>query len=124
MTVIEATNSSPRLEYDGTGLSIVGESYPENSFTFYAPVFEYLAEALASAPRFKLTLNVSYMNSSSTKCILDILDILSDAAQRGCDARVEWLYEPNNERSLDLASEFKEDIDIPFEIVPVGKGSA
>jgi hypothetical protein len=122
MKIIEATSSSPRIEYGEAGLSIKGESYPENSFVFYAPVFEWLAAELKSAPRFRLILDVSYMNSSSTKCVLDILDLLSEAAMRGCDARVTWLYEAENERSLDLAEEFKEDIDIPFEIIPVEAG--
>jgi hypothetical protein len=119
MKTIEATSSSPCIQFGEAELFIKGESYPENSFVFYAPVFEWLTAELEAAPRFRLTLDVSYMNSSSTKCVLDILDLLSEAARCGCDARVTWLYEAENERSLDLAEEFKEDIDIPFEIVPV-----
>jgi hypothetical protein len=121
MLEIEATNSTPRVSYDETShvLSISGESYPENSFQFYAPVFEALAKALESAPSFRLRIQVSYMNSSSTKCVLDILDMLCEASERGCDARVVWLYDSENERALDLAEEFKEDMVIPFEIVPI-----
>jgi hypothetical protein len=125
MLEIEATSSTPHIGYDeGTHtLSISGESYPENSFEFYAPVFEWLTKTLESVPLFRLSLKVSYMNSSSTKCVLDILDLLCEASERGCDARVLWLYDAENERALDLAEEFKEDIDIPFEIVPV-RGAA
>jgi len=125
MFEIEATSSTPHIRYDeGTHtLSVSGESYPENSFEFYAQVFEWLAKTLESAPLFRLSLEVSYMNSSSTKCVLDILDLLCEASERGCDARVIWLYDAENERALDLAEEFKEDIDIPFDIVPV-RGAA
>lgn len=122
MFEIVATSSTPRISYDEATrtLSMAGESYPENSFEFYAPVFEWLSKTLESASLFRLSIEVSYMNSSSTKCVLDILDMLCEASARGCDARVTWLYDAQNERALDLAEEFKEDIDIPFEILPIG----
>lgn len=122
MIDIEATSSTPRISWDEAAhtLSISGESYPENSFAFYAPVFEWLASTLETAALFRLRLQISYMNSSSTKCMLDILDMLCEAADRGCDARVSWFYDTENERALDLAEEFREDIEIPFEILPIG----
>jgi hypothetical protein len=122
MFEIAATSSTPRISFDEAThtLSMVGESYPENSFEFYAPVFEWLAKTIESASFFRLSIEVSYMNSSSTKCVLDILDMLCDASARGCDARVTWLYDAENERALDLAEEFKEDVEIPFEILPIG----
>ena len=63
MFEIEATSSTPHIRYDeGTHtLSVSGESYPENSFEFYAQVFEWLAKTLESAPLFRLSLEVSYM---------------------------------------------------------------
>lgn len=59
------------------------------------------------------------MNSSSTKCLLDILDILNDAFKAGIDVSVDWFYEKDNSRALDLAEEFQEDLDLPFEILPL-----
>jgi hypothetical protein len=119
---IKASASTPSIVWDeGTRtLSMTGESYPENSFSFYAPVFEWLNGALETLPVFRFQVRISYMNSSSTKCMLDILDILCDAAERGCDVRVTWFYDADNDRALDLAEEFREDIEVPFEIVPVG----
>ena len=64
MLEIEATSSTPRIGYEDEThtLSISGESYPENSFEFYAPVFEWLTKTLESAPLFRLSLKVSYMS--------------------------------------------------------------
>lgn len=123
MYTSEATASTPAIAFDESArtLTISGESYPENSFAFYAPLFEALAAELEKSPSFRLVVNVSYMNSSSTKCMLDIMDMLCEAAQRGVDVRITWLYEADNERALDLAEEFSEDMDIPFEIKPVGQ---
>jgi hypothetical protein len=125
MLDIKATSSTPSITWDGECrvLSISGESYPENSFVFFAPVFEWLARELEGLGPLCLQVEVSYMNSSSTKCVLDILDLLCEAAEKGADMRVVWLYEAGNERALDLAEEFREDVKIPFEIRPLERGA-
>ncbi|MGO8692142.1 MAG: DUF1987 domain-containing protein [Rectinemataceae bacterium] len=121
MLNIPATASTPAIDWleESRTLSISGESYPENSFAFFAPVFAWLTNILPALPAFLLEVSVSYMNSSSTKCVLDIIDLLGEAAENGCDVRIVWLYERDNERARDLAEEFREDIDIPFDIVPI-----
>jgi hypothetical protein len=126
MLKIDATASTPAISFDDSNriLSISGESYPENSFVFFAPVFAWLDAELPLLKDLSLHVNVSYMNSSSTKCMLDIIDLLCEAAERGCAVKVAWFYDADNERALDLAEEFSEDVEIPFEIVPVrGSGS-
>lgn len=124
MLSIEATKSSPKVEYVEADkvLSITGESYPENSFEFFAPVFTWLREQLPLLDQLTFQVHIRYMNSSSTKCMLDILDLLSERAQDGADVRVRWYYDAANERALDLAEEFKEDLEIPFDIVPLESG--
>lgn len=123
MIDIPATASSPRVSYraaDGV-LEFVGESYPENSFEFFAPVFGWLNAELAGLDRLRVEINIPYMNSSSTKCMLDVLDLLEEAADSGKPVSVLWYYEAGNDRALDLAEEFKEDIGLPFEIRPFGE---
>ena len=126
MLEIEATSSTPHICYDeGTHtLSVSGESYPENSFEFYAPVFGVAHEdarvrvALQAQPEGELheleqhEVRVGYPRSS--------LRGLGAGLRRAGSL---WFYDAENERALDLAEEFKEDIDIPFEIVPV-RGAA
>ncbi len=121
MLLIEGTTSSPTVTYDEKLhiLTITGESYPENSFEFYEPVFEWLQTELPRIDSFILEINIRYMNSSSTKCMLDILDVVSERAEAGGTVRVRWLYDRENERALELAEEFLEDLEIPFETVPV-----
>ena len=63
-------------------LAIPGSRIPENSFDFYAPVLAWLSESLPSHPGLRLEVSVSYMNSSSIKCMLDILDVLQSAFAR------------------------------------------
>jgi hypothetical protein len=117
---IAMTSTSPliRFEPETSVLRISGESYPENSFEFYEPLMDWLKTAFADLARLRVEINVSYMNSSSTKCVLDMLDLLEEASCNGAAVSVVWRYSPENPRALDLAEEFKEEVTFPFEITP------
>ena len=117
---IPMTSTTPRLLYDAAAATLImaGESYPENSFEFFEPVLAVIQEVLASAPSFIFDIDVSYMNSSSTKCVLDILDLMEDAARNGVAVSAIWHYDTDNPRALDLAEEFREEVTFPFNIVP------
>ena len=115
---IEKTQVSPEVKYDAAGgvLRITGESYPENSFDFYAPVLEWLAATLPGLQSLRLEVSVSYMNSSSIKCMLDILDAMGEAHASGKAVEAVWYYETDNPRALDLAEEFRSEISFPFTV--------
>jgi len=124
MLHIEATKYSPSIHYheDRAILEISGESHPENSFVFFKPVFDWLRTELPGLERLTLVLHIAYMNSSSTKCMLDVLDMLDERFITGADIRVRWYYDAGNERAADLAEEFQEDMSMPFEILPLEPG--
>lgn len=115
---VKQTKSSPALWYDPARrlLGIIGDSYPENSFEFYAPLFAWLQANLAGLPSLRLEINVGYMNSSSTKCMLDLLDLLGAAHAGGQAIEVDWYCERDNPRARDLAEEFREECRFPFRV--------
>lgn len=115
---IEESTSTPRIVFQAAErtLLISGESYPENSFAFYGPIAAWLKEYLAQEDVLNLDINVSYLNSSSTKCMLDLLDLLEEAYLRGAKIALVWRYDRENPRSLDLAQEFQEEVTLPFSI--------
>ncbi len=113
------TSSTPLIRFDAVErkMYISGESYPENSFGFYAPVIVWVKEYLSSLNELHLNIDISYMNSSSTKCMLDLFDLLEDAHVKGAKVAIVWHYDRGNPRSLDLAEEFQEEVTLPFSIV-------
>jgi len=125
MIDIKATSTSPRIAYrtEDRTLEIIGESYPENSFEFFAPLFSWLDARLKDPAPLKVEIDISYMNSSSTKCVLDLLDMLEEAHGGGREVSVSWFYDDGNDRALDLAEEFKEDVKLPFAIIPRTAGT-
>lgn len=117
---IEMSSTSPLVTFDAASatLRIKGESYPENSFDFYDPILDWTRQALGQLSELVLEIDVSYMNSSSTKCMLDLLDLLEEGHGQGRKVKAVWRYDEDNPRSLDLAEEFREDVTFEFIISP------
>lgn len=117
------TRTTPAVRFSPeTGeIALKGESYPENSFTFFEPILAWI-DAWLAEPRaaIRISIDMPYMNSSSTKCMLDLLDRFEDAWRRGQPVQLHWYYDPDNGRALDLAEEFREEITFPFEAVATG----
>ncbi|HIJ94901.1 MAG TPA: DUF1987 domain-containing protein [Desulfuromonadales bacterium] len=115
---IQQTSSTPLIQFNtGTGtLHISGESYPENSFDFFEPVISWLKIAVTECNELSLDIAITYMNSSSTKCTFDIIDILEEAFERGVKTSIVWRYDRENPRSYEMAEDFRDEVTFPFEI--------
>ncbi len=121
---IEKTKSTPEISFDAgkSKLQITGQSYPENAFKFYEPVLKWLdvyLDELEQEIVLELYFNMPYINTSSTKCIMMLMEKLDDAHQSGKNVTIRWYYDLGNETALECAEEFKEDLTLPFEITPV-----
>lgn len=117
---IPASQSTPSItsDFDTGVLTIKGDSYPENSYEFFASTIQWIKDYIESqANTFQLKLDIIYMNTSSVKSIMDIFDILESAHTDGKPVSVNWLYDTENERVKELAEEFYEDYTFPFEIL-------
>jgi hypothetical protein len=117
---IEGTQATPAIFCDSAAgtVEMRGDSYPENSFELFSPVIDWIEAYLASADRqLQLKLHLLYLNTSSVKAMMDIFDILEDAHRKERSVSVEWYYDEQNERVVELAEEFKEDCTFPFAIV-------
>ncbi len=122
--VIEQTKSTPAIYFDPVVnlLSIKGQSYPENSFKFYEPVFAWLDEYLGQVEQqvtARINFHMPYINTSSSKCLMMLLEKLENAHQNGKQVSVLWYYDPENETALECAEDFKEDLTLPFDLKPM-----
>ena len=119
---VDSTQFSPSVEADWQSgcLRMSGESYPENTYEFFAQVINWTESFLASnsSPLF-VELHLSYLNTSSIRAMIDIFDLLQDAASDGKQVTVKWMYDSRNPRASELGEEFKEDYTFPFEILAV-----
>lgn len=131
--VIEAGKDTPRICFDAEAklLEIAGDSYPENAALFYGPVFawlEHFLQLLRDAPRHGgatlaktlVRIQVNYLNSSSSKVMLNFFDRLDAAVAEGLPMEVQWLYFRGNETLHECGEEFSDDLQcLPFALVPI-----
>ncbi|AMV73276.1 biofilm formation regulator SiaD modulator protein SiaC [Desulfuromonas carbonis] len=123
---VAATKSTPEVLFDPeTGeLQISGESFPENSFEFYKPILSWISRFLAVERRpVVLTVHFIYLNTGSTKCIMDILDLFEEAHVAGRSVEIRWQYDAENDRALETAEEFREEVTLPFRILAIDTAS-
>lgn len=117
---LTGSQSTPAIQSDWAAgcISMQGDSYPENSYELFHPVFQWIERFLAEAERpLNLDLRLLYLNTSSIKAMMDIFDLLEAAHQQGKAVAVNWYYDRQNERVVELAEEFKEDCSFPFSIL-------
>ena len=112
--IVEQTEATPEIRFDHSSgiLALRGESYPENTAEFYAPMFEWLRKFLAASGELAVTVNMEiiYFNSSSSKALMNFFDLLDEAAAAGRKIAVNWMYAAGNESALEYGEEFKEDL--------------
>jgi len=110
---IEATKYTPKIDLDVNGtISIVGKSYPENTFEFYAPVMDWIKEYFETSAKETTTVNMEiiYFNSSSSKLFFDFFDLLEESSQ---DHKIviNWIYDEDNESAEEAGEDFIEDFE-------------
>lgn len=116
---IKAEKSIPRvyLNAEKNEVSIEGRSYMENPQVFYEPIILWMKSYLISLNQSSvLVLKIDYLNTSSTKMIMDILDLWEKAFKEGKAVSICWYYDPANDFGLETGEEYKEDYSIPFEL--------
>jgi len=85
--IIKATKYTPEINLDASSkiLTIVGKSYPENTFEFYKPVSLWVEEFLETQYEDEIVFNIEleYLNSSSLKAYFDLFDCIELAHEKG-----------------------------------------
>ena len=110
---IAATPSSPEVDFkfDQHRLSLRGESYPENAAAFYGDIIEQLRGYLASCSRQQIALHIAlaYFNSSSTKMLFSLFDILNEKAESGTEVVLNWYHDEEDDTIFEFGQELQED---------------
>ena len=119
---IQKTEESPEIIFNNeTHIHYFrGESYPENVSEFYEPIMEWLNEYIDNLNDEKVIFNfeIIYFNSSSSKILMDIFYILDEVSEKKKNIIVNWIYDKEDDSSLEYGEEFAEDLDdLTFNLV-------
>jgi hypothetical protein len=104
--IIEQTSSTPAIQFKTDGMMLIeGRSLPENVQKFYGPVIEWAKNLTAQVV--KMDINLEYLNSASTKKVLEFLKVI-DANHYVKTFIVNWHYESMDEDTLENGQIFEE----------------
>lgn len=106
---IESKNDTPEIIADGDNgiFEITGKSLPEDAFEFYKPLEDYVKEYLnAPQPNTVINLRPVYLNSSSTKKILDIIQLFERLNNNGYDVVLNWINTTDDDDIVEEGVEF------------------
>lgn len=119
--VIENTKSTPNVEfsYEQKTLSVKGESYPENSYSFYEPIYKLIDEYFVKFDEITIDFQLSYINTSSIKCLIILFDKLNEYYDSGRNIIINWHYDEDNGFDYDMGQDFSMDVDIPFNFISI-----
>jgi hypothetical protein len=119
--IIEGTNKTPTVKlYADTGsLEISGKSIPENSFGFYQPLLHWLDNYSAKpAEKTEFKIALEYFNTSSSKCLLDLLRKLEGIKKGGKgDVVILWHYEVDDEDMMEAGQDYNSLVNLPFQLI-------
>jgi hypothetical protein len=116
---IEGTEDSPMVNLSkATGeILISGRSLPEDAFSFYAPVMEWLNDYVKSPnPNTVFNFKLEYFNTASAKQIFKIVGMANDLS-KGNKVIVKWFYDEGDRDMLSSGERFSKLTQLPFEYI-------
>lgn len=109
---IEGGKYTPLISFNtGSNIfEITGESYSENSDSFYQPVIEWLNKFLETNQN-PITLNfrLLYFNTSSSRSFFEILEILEEHfMKQKIQVKINWYAKPNDLDMIEDGENYQE----------------
>ena len=122
---IEKSGKTPLFILEDGYIRLSGRSIPQNSIQLYKPCFDWVGQYIeAPAQNTQIDLFFEYIDTSSVRCIVDILTMLADIP-KSSDKKIEinWYYENDDDDAYDLGGYIKAQLKVPFNIIPVEEGT-
>ena len=118
--IVELTGFKGKIEFDTTKgyLLIEGRSIPENSIDFFEPFIEFLENySKTPLPLTEVDFRLEYFNTSSSKCILDILRLLQKIhLDEDSQIKINWFYDEDDDEIQEIGQDYSHIINVPFNI--------
>lgn len=117
--VRRATANTPEIVIDLTqgAIKVSGRSSPENSILLYAPLLKLLRSNKINTSSIKIDFCYEYFNTSSSKCIYDILRQLKRMQSCGTTVIVTWFYDPIDDDMLETGQDYNDLLGLDFRFV-------
>ncbi|MFO7828843.1 MAG: DUF1987 domain-containing protein [Bacteroidales bacterium] len=126
---IEPTEFTPKINFDITNrkFELIGTSRPEDVVAFFDSIIYKIEKYVNSVMNeqddlenfhFHLVFDLDYMNSASSKYILQILDHFKNLYRKKAKITVDWYYEDIDDQIFEDGEDLSDVIKIPFNLKP------
>ena len=116
--ILEKTLDTPYIQLEEGLVKMEGQLMPENILLFFKPVEQWIDNYLKKPAKFtKIDLNLSYLNSCSTKRLCDILRLFNEKYTEGYDMKVYWAYDEGDDTVQEIGDDLESMVNIPFEYI-------
>ena len=121
---IEKTQKAPLFVLRDGYIRLSGRSIPQNARQLYKICIDWVEQYVQMPARETVVdLYFEYIDTSSIRCVVDILTKLSQIPERSNNrVGINWYYECDDEDSLDLGAYIQAHLKIPFNIIQLGEG--
>lgn len=119
---LKPTYNSPSVIFDAQNgiLEISGRSIPEHANMFYEKLILWVKQyALTNPPKTEVNIKLDYLNSSSHKYLIELLEKLEPIHINGCQILINWYFEEDDDEIKETGKECSELVKVPFNFIPV-----
>jgi hypothetical protein len=118
---IEPTPESLGVKLKDGLLEFSGRSIPEDPLKLFAPILEWIEEYIKNPPASTtINLKFEYINTSSSKHLLNILEILDKGYdKKENNMNINWSYEIGDDDMYELGKFIESMIEIPMNYIEV-----
>jgi hypothetical protein len=118
IVIQEKSPKCPGIYYDPDDnmLTIEGRSIPENAEPIYQPLKDWIKGYFNDSESLNIKIVLEYINSGSSKHLLDVLKILRAYYKHGKKLKIKWLYEEDDESILEMGEHFRDTSGLPMVI--------
>jgi hypothetical protein len=119
--MIKSTKYTPEIKTDSQKgeLKFFGSSYPENANEFYQPVYSWVENYFEKGhSNLEVNFYIYYFNTSTSKCFMNLLEILEAKHKSGNNITVNWYYTQDDEDGLDSGEKLFMEVDLKYNFLP------
>ena len=97
---------------------ISGESFMEETASFYMPLVDWVKEYAADHDKIVFTFSLTYYNTSTSKWLLALLKELREMEKKGGSVTVIWHYTPDDIDMNDDIMDYMVDTGLKINLTP------
>ena len=83
---------------------------------FYEPILETISKHI-QGDKVDVRIKMEYFNTSSSKCIYDILKEIKKLENKGKKVMVRWYYDEDDEDMYEAGEDYSDLLDLPFKFI-------